>query len=122
MLARSLQAEEDARRQATGAQRLSDTAAAKLWDGKNRSGGEFYAADVEAGPKWQNEKGEWCSMVNRRNPGSAHNGETNALFHSNWFTLAEECEPILRTTNMDGTQRTLAQELEAEMACAMGMC
>ena len=117
-LARTLQDEDDARGQAKDAQRLSDKAEAKLWDGKD--GGTWYAADVEAGPKWQNEKREWCSMVKRRIPGSGNGKQVGRREHLNWFTLAAECEPIPRTTNMDGTQRTLEQELEAEMSGSMG--
>ena len=117
-LARTLQDEDDARGQAKDAQRLSDKAEAKLWNGKD--GDTWYAADVEAGPKWQNEKREWCSMVKRRIPGSGNGKQVGRREHLNWFTLAAECEPIPRTTNMDGTQRTLEQELEAEMSGSMG--
>ena len=92
-LARTLQDEDDARGQAKDAQRLSDKAEAKLWDGKD--GGTWYAADVEAGPKWQNEKREWCSMVKRRIPGSGNGKQVGRREHLNWFTLAAECDEIL---------------------------
>jgi hypothetical protein len=119
-LAQSLQDEEDARRQAKDDQRESDKAEAKLWDGKDSNGGTWYALDVEGGPTWKNEKGEECRMVRRRIPGSGQDEQISRQAHPNWFTLAEECEPKLRTTNMDGTQRTIEQELEAEMLNAMG--
>jgi hypothetical protein len=101
--------------------KAEQAAVAKLWDGTNRPWqGEFDAADVESGPSWRNEKGQMCRMVNRRIPGSGHGEKTNAKIHSNWFTLAEECDPLFSGKNMDGSLRTLAQEIEAEAAGAYG--
>ena len=112
-LARTLQDEDDERAQAKALQVQSDAAEAKLWDGTKRdtkNGGDFYAADVEAGPTWKNEKGVTCRMVNRRTPGSGNGEKTNAIIHSNWFTLAKECDEDLSAFSQD--QQRALREME----------